>query len=529
VLVNLDDDNENGIPDGTEAGPILGEDDLEPFLIKWAPANRPEEPIRNYFGWNLTLVLHGSGVQLWSHPDKTGPQMLQQYPPGWGLNWVIGVDPIPSTLYLEALSSTTPGGIQLDLLLTSPQWSPTDGDTVVFTALYNLDTEVDLIIFDGLQSPYGGGEVSNRDEDVTGAVTIANMNDTDADRIKDSDDDDVRENRMGKSAHGRNEVDLMTLVAKKPKGYTGGPVTIEVTAGVGRVKLWKFSYKKELVDGFNPATGVVTFDPWVGGDKTMWVEITTPSETVADVAIKMTYGPHSDTVKATAVWATVERDFFETKDWADLPTSPWKDEMDEKLQELVRDNFGGTGVRPVRVDVVHAWALNAMLMEFTVTPPKVVEILTRVKFDITRQRKNRTWATTDADPFPKLKQKVDLPAQWEKPNDDVADDKDESDKPNSKGHMYVVDGPGVAPPRDKTDTNKWWVEDTFFEYMRVGFGKRPTGNDVQGGQCSGNIGWHSLTTITWSDFLLKWVRTPRSEGGMNEIKRGWLEIDDLPP
>jgi hypothetical protein len=145
VLVNLDDDNENGIPDGTEAGPILGEDDLEPFLIKWAPANRPEEPINNYFGWNVTLIVHGPAA-LWTTADKSGPITLQQFPPGWGVNWVVGVDPIPSTLYLEALSSTTPGGIQLHLLLTSPQWGATDGDTVVFTA---LDVERPKVDVDG--------------------------------------------------------------------------------------------------------------------------------------------------------------------------------------------------------------------------------------------------------------------------------------------------------------------------------------------------------------------------------------------
>jgi hypothetical protein len=255
VLVNDDDDNANGIADGTEAGPISGEDDLEPFKIKWAPADRPE--LDYYNGWNLTLVVHGPGVQLWSNPDKTGPQVLQEYPPGWGLNWVIGVDPIPSTLYLEALSATTPGGIQLDLLLTSPQWGPTDGDVVVFTALplptVDLDTdsdnnhvleESDLEDQDEATRPHPIG--------IPGKIILRNHDDDNGNTIQDRLDPSPFVDGSG------NPVMDNELVPIKPKVAANGndlsDFTVTLIPSGQEIRVWKTQDKQPTALTFSLVT-----------------------------------------------------------------------------------------------------------------------------------------------------------------------------------------------------------------------------------------------------------------------------------
>lgn len=126
-------------------------------------------------------------------------------------------------------------------------------------------------------------------------------------------------------------------------------------------------------------------------------------------------------------------------------------------------------------------------------------------------------------PDPDKGVKIDLPIQWEEANDD-ANDEDESWFVTSGEHMYSIDAPGIKPSSPFVHAKKWWVEDTFYEYMRVSFGDQPDGNGVKGGQCSGNIGWHSFTTIQWDTFDSKWVRVDP-----NEISRVFVNIDDVPP
>jgi hypothetical protein len=130
VFTNRDDDNNNGVADWVDPGPVLGEDDLAPFLIKWDHAARPD--INNYLGWNVVLLFTNGGGKLWSGSDKTGPVGLEETPMGWGVHWVIGADPIPSVFYLETQSA---GEIALSLYLASPEWGPVDSDVVLFTAV----------------------------------------------------------------------------------------------------------------------------------------------------------------------------------------------------------------------------------------------------------------------------------------------------------------------------------------------------------------------------------------------------------
>ena len=384
------------------------------------------------------------------------------------------------------------------------------------------------------------------DEDITGAVTVANMNDTDADTIKDSEDhtggasggNGVEETRTGADRHGRDEVDLMKLIVHKPNPYPGGAVVLTVTPAE-RVRLWGDSKKKTEIDAsvYDPATGVATWSSWgAGGDRTIWVEITTASTTVADVELKLECGTlEPDIVNATGVWATWTASKYATTAWAALAGTVWQTDMDTELQDQIVP-FGGTGLRPILGAVWQgtAWAqaANVILMQFTVTPSDVDSKLARVEFDLARSRKNRGWFQTTTDAMPVLDQDGEVPwnVLWEKPNDDPHDD-DESDQVNASGRMYVIDAPGFRTPLPVGEDRRLWNKQNFIEFARVRFdGWRPSGNQTQGSRASPNYQWHSEVAAIWDAALSEWRRTTAAEGGNNTLGTvpGHIEIGDMP-
>ena len=89
---------------------------------------------------------------------------------------------------------------------------------VLIIIVYVLN--VDLVIHNGLKGVSGGQEISEADEESKGAVTVANLNDTDGDgggTTADKDDNVV--SVSGSNPPGRNEHDLMELTLKKPQWW----------------------------------------------------------------------------------------------------------------------------------------------------------------------------------------------------------------------------------------------------------------------------------------------------------------------
>ncbi|MGI8978415.1 MAG: Calx-beta domain-containing protein [Pirellulaceae bacterium] len=161
IFPNGDDDNGNQIPDMDEAGPISGEDDLEPFDVIWEEAIRPE--ILNYKDWTLTLGVlpysEGQYVQnprIWLTPDKSGTPLIvhNTLSDGYAATWTVGganlnipgdrnADELPKRFYLEAVSL---GSIGLRLRLRTPSGELVEEDNVAFTAVVpgvDLDTDSD--------------------------------------------------------------------------------------------------------------------------------------------------------------------------------------------------------------------------------------------------------------------------------------------------------------------------------------------------------------------------------------------------
>jgi hypothetical protein len=138
--VNADDDNENEIPDLLENGPVSGENDLEEIQLAWEPTFRPY-PVLDYTDWHVVLTLDPppvwddydqefeSAAFLYTSEDKSGMLAFENTPAGWALEWTVGSEEVPHTLYVEALA---PGQFTFQLELREPGWTLLDEDPVVF-------------------------------------------------------------------------------------------------------------------------------------------------------------------------------------------------------------------------------------------------------------------------------------------------------------------------------------------------------------------------------------------------------------
>jgi hypothetical protein len=93
VPLNDDDDDDNGIADWQQEGPISGEDDLVPIYLQ-APPEITSGKLR------LMIGSGANGVRVWSSPQRdSGGPLLGVGTPSTELVWDVGSQ--PSTLYLE--------------------------------------------------------------------------------------------------------------------------------------------------------------------------------------------------------------------------------------------------------------------------------------------------------------------------------------------------------------------------------------------------------------------------------------------
>jgi len=103
------------------------------------------------------------------------------------------------------------------------------------------DVEINLRIHDGLNKDgetgiYGGEEISEiLEADERGAVTVANLNDTDGDSVPDNEDMDG----VIESDFGRNELDLMKLIIEADGEVPDGCDQKVRLVATANVKFWK--------------------------------------------------------------------------------------------------------------------------------------------------------------------------------------------------------------------------------------------------------------------------------------------------
>jgi len=166
---------------------------------------------------------------------------------------------------------------------------------IITCALQALKHVVRLDIHNGLDGRQGGAQLENAKKLSIGAVTAANLNDTDGDGKVDKDDDVVKAAAVNPT--GTNEVDLMKLVINPLAAPAGGKVKLEATGG--DIKLWEKSTKETAIA--LPAEFNVGDLP-----KTVWIEARAISTAVRDIGLKASYKGAVDEIRATGVWATYD-------------------------------------------------------------------------------------------------------------------------------------------------------------------------------------------------------------------------------
>lgn len=267
---------------------------------------------------------------------------------------------------------------------------------------------IDLDIYDGLmdwityESYSGGHYVVEELEESIGAITLANLNDTDGDEMVDNEDSSVK-----KLPTGRNEIDLMRLVVNKPTPDVGGAVNLKIISGF--IVLWESPSKETLVQMSNDEIQIQTSNLPV----TYYIEAFQPSLNLRDIEIKASYNNSYDIVNATAIWTQETGSQYtpyykyRCEDENDPHNNPSAasldivdnggliDRIDNKYISECGSRYGyGTCAKTSNSTPKDQVIGGRILYEFEIFPDEITEdplYADRVFFDLTRQRHNHKW------------------------------------------------------------------------------------------------------------------------------------------
>lgn len=428
-----------------------------------------------------------------------------------------------STFGFDGKFDFEPGMPRVDDIFTYRLFGPA-GTLSVFAAVQM--PVVDLVIHHG----QGGKAVRDEDEEVRGAYTVANRNDTDGDAVIDNvDTAGVR------AAHGvgGDEKDLMRLVVRRPAVFpAGAQLTVNVTSEDARI------YTNQYREGKSETSLTLTTNSFtVENTATYWVEAFNPSGKVRDIAIEMKYGNASDTVQATSVWANFAMP-------TDLRTSG-RDLAPEADDKQYINSFTGAnpnangpwpdiglGQQPPHVvEVAQGKKLmvlaNAIEFRFTIQPAGLND--PTVQFDIARTIERKSGGgIAGSRPFvhnPAKYPAVVFPAFREAANDDI--NPDDEDITPTFNRIFSMDHPGARVIlTDEQIENKQlfsvitrhYQHINAHEFVRIMFdgGKFDHTPEfqgkVQGSRVSEYVDWRSWVDFTWDSKQLAWVRTPDVQG-----------------
>jgi len=372
-------------------------------------------------------------------------------------------------------------------------------------------------------------EVPTAKETSLGSFTVANLNDTNGDGTIDRDDMDT-----SATAGGRDDVDLMRLVIDKPTPSFGGGV--KVTLVSGDVKFWEKKTKQtEVVFTAGSKTFPVATLP-----KTIWVEARSASAALRDIVIKSDYFGASDTVKATAVWATIAAVEHNRMTPAQLFAmgTPWA-KITEPPEALVR-SVGGTGLLPEFLATFPSGQklglFNAILIKFQIAPKAVVGVIDGgirvVRFDGTRQIAVNDWAVAGAT-VQLLAGSKTFPATDELPNDDTGISDKSKPEGNADGEYFDFDTPGFG-----SEILLDFLVSKFSarEFLRVRFdGTRPGSNMpgvnvLDGSRCSPKQAWHVSHLLKKNAATGRLIRSDgggANETASNDVATGTININPV--
>jgi hypothetical protein len=166
---NVDDDNSNGIQDRYDVSPFVTPTGVSVLDNDLVPANISIDARgRDLTGFRLEFAIY-SGITVWSSPDK---QQL--------MTWLeIGTDAIPSTVWVEGVSSSQP---TLELVLRDANFVEFHRDVVKFTVV-----SLDAIAYRPQTAPFQAWQVPFVEE-TTGVGIRRNGDDDDNNGIRDGDE-----------------------------------------------------------------------------------------------------------------------------------------------------------------------------------------------------------------------------------------------------------------------------------------------------------------------------------------------------
>jgi len=190
-------------------------------------------------------------------------------------------------------------------------------------------TSIDLRIYNGLydwiQTPPPAGPpmpLNEEQEAKIGAITVANLNNTDGDFMADGTTEFIDRDDPTVVAPvipvGRNEIDLMKLVIwKKPEieATMAQPITLKnVSVNLVNVKVWEQPTKGIPVTIPPGGLKLTSADFSSDNTKTLYIEAIDKSTAVRDIAFELKFMNEKDVVKATAIWAEQTRGWYTRSD-----------------------------------------------------------------------------------------------------------------------------------------------------------------------------------------------------------------------
>lgn len=518
VGLNKDDDNANGLADLGEAGQVTDENDLMKLTLSVGARD---------VGDQVTLSTNSAGhqkIRVWTNATRDEQVILPA---------TFDASQTPNHLYVEGVE-TSETARDILLTLSFVRELQEISDFVRITVM-----NVELEIHNGLkgivdrtqeneQTPdrdckdVCGIAISEIVEESLGAITVANLNDSDSDSNIDKEDFD---GVLG-------EVDLMELeMSVTPDD--GGVYRLQVLSG--DIAFWDNSSKSPS-DGSSDTPEISEREFDATESNTVWVEARDYSRMPQDIQIELEYKGITDTVAATAVWVTLEQVYFERcemessnmcKDSVNRPidTIPaalriGADEGDPGSLGLVKNlefaqaddgSLYGRGtfklptiVRPNSDNQIG----GRILFEWKVNPQELDEDL--IVFDATRQRDTRVLISESGRDllFPVKEFTGPFPVVDEMPNDDCdptnnnfPDDlRDEANNPINDS-IFSFDGPGTSlrVPRGfisiGVDAAFQVGILNFHEWVRIkldGDFKGPVAacTDIRGSRASDRVNWH---------------------------------------
>jgi hypothetical protein len=305
--------------------------------------------------------------------------------------------------------------------------------------------------------------------DGRGAVTVANLNDTDGDEIVDNIDPSV----ISTSGKGRNEVDLMKLIIKK--NVTINPDQLFLKKIAGDISLWRTPNKGDSF-AFNSDNvaflSSLTFDS--NDEAILYVEAKSVSPTVKNINLQLNrYNGGSpevcDNKLATAFWfegeiKQVDNSPSPIPGTNDLPYLD-NDELIGRINNLYISESGqrwGHGFfNSGDIDTDTYTDLSDLnkrfggriLFEFSIIP-NITQGNNMLFIDITRQKKVRTHRFDHNEEKISLRTDMisffDFPEELNTNNELPNDDKNSLDEDNliNNSFVYSIDVPATLLKRD---------------------------------------------------------------------------------